>query len=206
MDLISFADCLDDVVFVQAKFQFVGSNDDELSFNKRDVFVVTKQDDGGWWEGTLDGKIGWFPNNYVDTVSPDPEPLPDELPMSDITEESSQYHALVVDNIVQTQKAHLDELKGFLEKYLNPLKSSDILNKENRDILAGNYSDIVDFQIELDVKLEQESLKKIPEQRFGKCYLEVAQQMRELYLQYCSNHPHAASMLSQYEEELKVYM
>lgn len=201
-----FADCLDDVTFVRAKFQFVGSNDDELSFNKRDVFVITKQDDGGWWEGTLDGKIGWFPNNYVETISADPEPLPDTMPESEITEESSQYHSLVVDNIIQTQKAHLDELKGFLEKYLDPLQSSDVLTKETRDILAGNYSEIVDFQVELDQRLEQESLKKIPEQRFGKCYLEIAQQMRKLYLEYCSNHPNAANKLSEHEEELKTFM
>ena len=44
--------------------------------------MITKQDDGGWWEATLDGKIGWFPNNYVERISPDPEPLPDELPTS----------------------------------------------------------------------------------------------------------------------------
>lgn len=202
----TFADCLDDVVFIQAKFQFVGSNDDELSFNQGDVIVVTKQDDGGWWEGTLDGKIGWFPQNYVATVSPEPEPVPDELPKSEITEESSQYHALVVDNIVQTQKGHLDEIKGFLEKYLNKLKSSDVLTKEDRDTLAGNYDEIVNFHVELDKKLEHESLKPIPEQRFGKCYLEVAPQMREIYLQYCSNHPQAASIISQYGDQLCTYM
>lgn len=202
----SFADCLDDVDFVQAKFQFVGSNDDELSFNKRDVFVVTKQDDGGWWEGTLDGKIGWFPNNYVTLISSEPEPIPAELPVSEITEESSEYHGLVVDNIVQTQKAHLEEIKGFLDKYLNPLVSSDVLTKENRETLAGNYSKIVDFQVELDSTLKNESLKAIPEQRYGKCYLEIAQRMRELYLDYCSNHPHAASIISQYGTELSTYM
>ena len=23
---------------------------------------------GGWWEGTLDGKTGWFPSNYVEDI------------------------------------------------------------------------------------------------------------------------------------------
>ena len=27
--------------------------------------VAIDQEDGGWWEGTLDGKTGWFPSNYV---------------------------------------------------------------------------------------------------------------------------------------------
>ena len=25
--------------------------------------------DGGWWEGTLNGKVGWFPSNYVKEIS-----------------------------------------------------------------------------------------------------------------------------------------
>ncbi|CAF4758928.1 unnamed protein product, partial [Rotaria magnacalcarata] len=24
--------------------------------------------DGGWWEGTLNNKTGWFPSNYVEQV------------------------------------------------------------------------------------------------------------------------------------------
>ena len=24
---------------------------------------------GGWWEGTLDGKTGWFPSNYVEPMA-----------------------------------------------------------------------------------------------------------------------------------------
>ena len=25
--------------------------------------------DGGWWEGTLNGIVGWFPSNYVKEIS-----------------------------------------------------------------------------------------------------------------------------------------
>ena len=30
--------------------------------------TVTQVLDGGWWEGTLNGKTGWFPSNYVKEV------------------------------------------------------------------------------------------------------------------------------------------
>lgn len=36
----------------------------QLCFKKGDLITVTQKDDG-WWEGTLDGKTGWFPSNYV---------------------------------------------------------------------------------------------------------------------------------------------
>ena len=42
----------------------------QLSFAKSDTIVLTQAPaDGGWWEGTLDGKTGWFPSNYVEQTS-----------------------------------------------------------------------------------------------------------------------------------------
>jgi len=29
---------------------------------------VTQSIEGGWWEGTLDEKTGWFPSNFVKEV------------------------------------------------------------------------------------------------------------------------------------------
>lgn len=50
---------------VRAKYSFKATNNDELSFNKGDTITLTQPIDGGWWEGTLSGKTGWFPSNYV---------------------------------------------------------------------------------------------------------------------------------------------
>lgn len=55
---------------VKARFNFKQNNEDELSFSKGDVIVVTRQEDGGWWEGTLNGRTGWFPSNYVREIKP----------------------------------------------------------------------------------------------------------------------------------------
>ena len=54
-----------DVRLVRAKFAFKATNNDELSFQKGDTVTITQAIDGGWWEGTLNGKTGWFPSNYV---------------------------------------------------------------------------------------------------------------------------------------------
>ena len=29
------------------------------------MITITQTDEGGWWEGTLHDKTGWFPSNYV---------------------------------------------------------------------------------------------------------------------------------------------
>ncbi|KAI4892708.1 hypothetical protein NFI96_015303 [Prochilodus magdalenae] len=53
---------------VKARFNFQQTNEDELSFNKGDIINVTRTEEGGWWEGSLNGRTGWFPSNYVREV------------------------------------------------------------------------------------------------------------------------------------------
>lgn len=57
-------------LMVKARFNFKQNNEDELSFGKGDMIIVTRQEEGGWWEGTLSGKTGWFPSNYVREIKP----------------------------------------------------------------------------------------------------------------------------------------
>ncbi|KAG7225751.1 hypothetical protein INR49_014402 [Caranx melampygus] len=62
-------------LMVKARFNFKQNNEDELSFSKGEVILVTRQEEGGWWEGTLNGKTGWFPSNYVREVKPCEKPV-----------------------------------------------------------------------------------------------------------------------------------
>lgn len=52
-------------LLVRARFPFQQTNEDELSFSKGDIISVHRQEEGGWWEGSLNNKTGWFPSNYV---------------------------------------------------------------------------------------------------------------------------------------------
>lgn len=76
-------------VMLKAIYSFKGSHNDEvrktfklqlsdldldpdliqLNFKKGAIITLTQKEDGGWWEGTLDGKTGWFPSNYVKEIS-----------------------------------------------------------------------------------------------------------------------------------------
>ena len=43
-------------------------NDSELDFNEGDIIQVEEQIDDNWLSGTLNGKSGIFPTNYVEKV------------------------------------------------------------------------------------------------------------------------------------------
>lgn len=43
----------------------ISSHLGELSFAADAFLFVIHKDDDGWWEGSVNGQIGIFPNNYV---------------------------------------------------------------------------------------------------------------------------------------------
>lgn len=47
------------------EFDYEGQQDDELSLSVGDIIVNIRRDDGGWWEGELNGRRGLFPDNFV---------------------------------------------------------------------------------------------------------------------------------------------
>eukprot|EP01060_Flectonema_neradi_P014382 TRINITY_DN21083_c0_g1_i1.p1 TRINITY_DN21083_c0_g1~~TRINITY_DN21083_c0_g1_i1.p1 ORF type:complete len:295 (+),score=33.24 TRINITY_DN21083_c0_g1_i1:37-885(+) len=49
-----------------AIFDYDGQGEGELSFKAGDIIlVISKGRDSGWWEGTIDGRSGMFPNCFV---------------------------------------------------------------------------------------------------------------------------------------------
>lgn len=61
---------------VRALYDFVPSEAGELEFKKGDVIAVLESVYKDWWRGSLKGKTGIFPLNYVEKLS---DPTPDEL-------------------------------------------------------------------------------------------------------------------------------
>lgn len=52
-------------VYVQALSDFVAQQPEDLGFRAGDVVTVTQQgESGAWWEGSLNGQVGWFPSNF----------------------------------------------------------------------------------------------------------------------------------------------
>lgn len=61
---------------VRALYDFVPSEAGELEFKKGDVIAVLESVYKDWWRGSLRGKTGIFPLNYVEKLT---DPTPDEL-------------------------------------------------------------------------------------------------------------------------------
>ena len=55
----------DNLVEVEVEFDYEAELSDELSLKTGEIVENVKRMDGGWWEGTLNGKRGVFPDNFV---------------------------------------------------------------------------------------------------------------------------------------------
>uniref|UniRef100_A0A672YQ33 Rho guanine nucleotide exchange factor 6-like n=1 Tax=Sphaeramia orbicularis TaxID=375764 RepID=A0A672YQ33_9TELE len=187
-------------LMVKARFNFKQNNEDELSFSKGEVILVTRQEEGGWWEGTLNGRTGWFPSNYVREVKPCEKPL---SPKGTLTK---NYYSVVVQDILEHEREFVKELQTVLSCYLRPLQASDKLSSTDSATLCGNLEEILTFQQGLCVALEE--CTKVPEcqQRVAGCYSNLMCQIKTLYLAYCSSHPSAVCILTDHSEELDKFM
>ncbi|KAI6078241.1 Rho guanine nucleotide exchange factor 6 isoform X2 [Aix galericulata] len=192
---------------VKARFNFKQTNEDELSVNKGDIIYVTRVEEGGWWEGTLNGKTGWFPSNYVREIKSTDKPLsPKALKGLESTQLTKNYYPVVLQNILETERDYAKELQSLLGTYLRPLQSYDKLSAVDIASLLGNVEEISAFQQTLNQALEDVAKLSENQQRVGGCFMNLMPQFRSLYLTYCANHPSAVNVLTQHSDELEKFM
>nr|XP_047921666.1 intersectin-2 isoform X5 [Anser cygnoides] len=76
---ISTSETRNSVAFVnyRALYPFEARNHDEMSFNTGDIIQVDEKNVGepGWLYGSFQGRIGWFPCNYVEKIPEGEKPL-----------------------------------------------------------------------------------------------------------------------------------
>ncbi|XP_063069768.1 rho guanine nucleotide exchange factor 7a isoform X1 [Engraulis encrasicolus] len=196
---------------VKARFNFQQTNEDELSFNKGDVIHVTRTDDGGWWEGSLNGKCGWFPSNYVreikdKPISPKSGTMKSPPKGFDTTAISKTYYNLVLQNILETETEYSKDLQNLLSNYLRSLQNTDKLSSSDVAIILGNLEEISTFQQTLVQSLEDITRTPESQQRVGGFFMKLIPQMKALYVSYCSNHPSTVNVLMEHSEELGEFM
>ncbi|XP_052214529.1 rho guanine nucleotide exchange factor 7-like isoform X3 [Dreissena polymorpha] len=203
---------------VKALYNFKGANNDELCFTKGDIITVTQAIDGGWWEGTLHGKTGWFPSNYVrefkQELTGSLRGGPGAIVTVDKTQEVPKhyresmqyYHNVVLKNVIDTERAHVAEMTSVLQNYIRPIISSDVWASKEISELTHSLEDILTFQQNFLVSLEECSKHPDDQRRVGGVFMRHAPSLKELYTRYCANHPRAVATLQKNTEELNKFM
>ena len=100
----------------------------QLKFKKGDIITITQKEDGGWWEGTLDGKTGWFPSNYVEELPKESKELaPSTQEISeDVLAKNIDYRQQVISDLLEKEQEFVSDLRGLLNQYLQPLHHADM--------------------------------------------------------------------------------
>lgn len=195
---------------VEALYTFRGKNNDELCFTKGDIITVTQREDGGWWEGTLVDKTGWFPSNYVreckDGVPLSPQHVEGELLSPQHCQQQQIYRSLVLKDILESERAHLAELQSLLSNQLAALRKSELLTDAEYKQLVGNLEEVAVAHSNLVTALEEQSERPSREQRIGGAFLTLAPHLQSVHQNYCTNHPRAVCMLEKFKDELGNFM
>ncbi|CAK7225938.1 ESCRT-0 subunit protein hse1 [Sporothrix bragantina] len=125
---------------VRALFDFAASEQDELDFKKGDVIAVLESVYRDWWRGSLKGRTGIFPLNYVEILA---DPTPDEL------QREAQMEAEV-----------FAEIKN-VEKLLTLLSASNAApREEDTDEISKLYHQTLAIRPKLIKLIEKYSQKK----------------------------------------------
>jgi signal transducing adaptor molecule len=127
---------------VRALYDFVPSEPGELEFKKGDVIAVLESVYKDWWRGSLKGKTGIFPLNYVEKLT---DPTPDEL------QREAQMEAEV-----------FAEIKN-VEKLLTLLSTSNSApREEDNEEISKLYHQTLAIRPKLIKLIEKYSQKKGP--------------------------------------------
>ena len=62
--------------FCRVLYPYDAANEDELTLAEGDIITVLSKDapDKGWWKGEINGRIGLFPDNFVEVITVKNEP------------------------------------------------------------------------------------------------------------------------------------
>ncbi|KAK4150381.1 class E vacuolar protein-sorting machinery protein HSE1 [Chaetomidium leptoderma] len=155
---------------VRALYDFAPSEPGELEFKKGDVIAVLESVFKDWWRGSLKGKTGIFPLNYVEKLT---DPTPDEL------QREAQMEAEV-----------FAEIKN-VEKLLTLLSASNTAPKEeDNEEISKLYHQTLAIRPKLIKLIEKYSQKKDDFTQLNEKFIK-ARRDYEALLESSMSHPPA---------------
>uniref|UniRef100_A0A8R1DNL9 SH3 domain-containing protein n=1 Tax=Caenorhabditis japonica TaxID=281687 RepID=A0A8R1DNL9_CAEJA len=190
-------------ITARANFQFEGTNNDELSFDKDDIITITQQQDGGWWEGTHQGLTGWFPCAYVTLITdkdklqrsksvPNAQAAAREVVNIDLQPDC---RSGVLESYVEKEADYIKSLLKTLKTLLLPIGTAKVLSAADYCTLVGNFEDIFTLQKTLLDNVEIEKNQDLPKMKIGGLFMSAALELRTALSSYAENHPNAVEVL-----------
>ncbi|XP_058906806.1 SH3 domain-containing kinase-binding protein 1 isoform X5 [Kogia breviceps] len=88
------------------EFDYQAQHDDELTITVGEIITNIRKEDGGWWEGQINGRRGLFPDNFVREIKKEmkKDPLSSKAPEKPMHEVSSGNALLSSETILRTNK------------------------------------------------------------------------------------------------------
>lgn len=88
------------------EFDYQAQHDDELTISVGEVITNIRKEDGGWWEGQINGRRGLFPDNFVREIKKDMKKdlLSNKAPEKPMHDVSSGNSLLSSETILRTNK------------------------------------------------------------------------------------------------------
>jgi len=140
----------DNLVDVEVEFDYEAELSDELSLKTGDIIENVKRMDGGWWEGSLNGKRGVFPDNFVKILSRDNSSKVKSLKSSSGPQSSTTPS---VEDLEDTSGVQLRRGQGSRVSANNKKKQCRVLfsyQPKHEDELKLELDDVLDFVAEVE--------------------------------------------------------
>ncbi|XP_030642100.1 pleckstrin homology domain-containing family G member 1 [Chanos chanos] len=106
-----------------------------------------------------------------------------------------QYVDRVVQEILETEKTYVEDLKSIVQDYLDCISNQSrlLLEAEERNSLFGNIRDIYRFNSDLLNDLEKCNADPVA---IAKCFVAKSEEFH-IYTQYCTNYPRSVAVLTE---------
>lgn len=95
-----------------------------------------------------------------------PSPVSSSAPIAGTTAQKQLSHAdklrKVINELVETEKTYVQDLRFLIERYLKPLQKESFLTQDELDVLFGNLEEMVEFQLEFLRTLE-DGIRLVPD-------------------------------------------
>lgn len=131
---------------VIALYDFSSAAQDQLSFKKGDVIIVLENIYKDWWRGSLNGRVGIFPLNYVTLIK---EPSKEEL-LKDIELEYT----------IGQETRNIERLLVKLQSLNSSEDPAEILNASNDEYIQTLYNNITPLRPKVTKLIDKYSKKK----------------------------------------------